>query len=306
MNRIEVSSDPWPRVFRLFYTQFERSRILVDEEGIPKGDYGRRLWMRVGPRRVAVGMGITGLKATQSGSLVGLAEFDKTADHIVPYVNVENMARWLLDSSIDRGDYMVFHYDFPWPNYLLRPPWRSCLAEAFAGMFLIVHGRSKGIDQYVDCGLKHLRSLTVPVSKGGLKSDKSTTFLEYVDYETDRRFPIVLNGHLYCMITLYNASRILNIPEFRVSFEEAVSELERLLPVFEGPFFTYYDNYGNPATAFYNEIHIHLLEKLHELTKQPYLNATARSWRRFSGRYNFALSLFARAYTMRIPYLPRR
>jgi hypothetical protein len=290
----------------LLHTAFGHAAIEVDEEGVPVVNYGRRLFTRIGPRRSPVTTGIVGLKAVKSGSLVGLAEFDTTGDEVVPRVNVDKMAQWLVDSSIDRGDYMVYHYDLPWPTYMLRPPWRSGLAEAFCGMFLIAHGNFRKSDRYVDCGLKHLRSLTLPISKGGLKSDTSTVFMEYVDYERNRRFPIVLNGHLYCMITLFNTWRLLGIPEFKVAFDGALFELESLLPVFEAPFFTYYDDYGNPAPAFYHAIHIHLLERLFELTKLPYLHAMACSWRRLLVRYNFPLSLLARAYTMRIPYLPRR
>jgi len=247
-----------------------------------------------------------GLKATQSASLVGLAEFDRIGDEILPHVSVENMAQWLLDSSIDKGEYMVYHYDFSWSTYLLRPPWRSCLAEAFGGMFLTAFGTAKKDQRYVDCGIKHLKSMLIPISKGGLRSDDSKVFLEYVGYDRRKRWPIVLNGHVYCLITLYNAWRMLGIPEFRVAFEEALSGLENLLPIFEGPFFTYYDDYGNPATAFYHRIHIHLLDRLYELTKLPYLCATANRWRGLLHRYNFTLSLLMRAFTLRIPYLPRR
>jgi hypothetical protein len=280
--------------------------LSVDEDGLPVVDYGRRLGMRIGRRRNPTTIAILGLKATDSASLVGLPEFDKTGDEILPHVSVERIARWLMDSSIDRGGYMVFHIDFPWPTYFLTPPWTSCLSEGFGGMFLIVYGTAKKNQGYVDCGLKHLKSLLVPVSKGGLRSDDSKYFLEYAGYDGRRRWPIVLNGHLYCLVTLFNAWRTLGIPEFRVAFEQAVSGLDTLLPIFEGPFFTYYDDYGNPAKLFYHRLHIHLLEKLYELSKLSYLRATAERWGAMLPKYNFTLALLMRAYSMRIPYLPRR
>lgn len=255
--------------------------------------------------RNAVTMGIIGLKAKRSTKLVGIPSFDDTGDSILSQVNVEKMALWLMRSSIDRGEYMVFHYDFPESTYLLRPPWRCALAEAFSGMFLIVHGRTTGDDRFTDCGTKHLRALTIPVSKGGLMSDTSPVFLEYVDYERNRRFPIVLNGHMYCMVTLFNASRMLGIPEFRVAFDQAVSRLETLLPIFEGLFFTYYDDYGNPATPFYHRIHVDLLDRLYELSGKAYLQMMAERWRSLQG-YNFTLSLITRLFSLQIPYLPRK
>lgn len=288
----------------MFLTLFHPEITLtVDQEGLPFVNYGRRMSAKVIRGRNPVIMGIIGLKASRSTRLVGIPEFDNTGDHILPHVDVEKMARWLMRSSIDRGDYMVFHYDFPESTYLLRPPWRSALAEAFSGIFLIIHGKSIGDERFTDCGVKHLRSLTVPVSEGGLKSDNSTVFLEYVDYGKNRRFPIILNGHLYCMITLYNASGMLDMPEFRVTFDQALSELGELLPAFDGPFFTYYDDYGNPANVFYHRIHIHLLDTLYELTGEPYLHAMANKWRPLLRRYHFLLSLLMRAYTLRIPYV---
>jgi hypothetical protein len=278
----------------------------MDEYGLPVVDYGRRLGVRLGRRPNATTLGIVGLKATQSASLVGLAGFDRTGDEIVSRVSLEKVARWLLDSSVDKGDYMIYHVDFPWPTYALKPPWRSCLAEAFAGTFLLVFGIIRKDQSCVDCGLKHLRSLLVPVSQGGLKSDDSRFFLEYVGYERRKRWPVVLNGHLYCLITLSSVSRTLGVPEFGVAFEQAMSGLDSLLPIFEGPFFTYYDNYGNPAKLFYHELHIHLLEKLYGISKLSYLRTTAERWRAMSPKYNFTLALLTRAYSMRIPYLPRR
>ena len=254
--------------------------------------------------RNPVTMGIVGLRASRSTRFVGIPEFDKTGDHILPHVNVEKMARWLMRSSIDRGDYKVFHCDFPESTYLLRPPWRSALAEAFSGMFLIIHGKSTGNERFIECGAKHLRSLLVPVSEGGLKSNDSTVFLEYVGYQRNRRFPIVLNGHLYCMITLLNASGMLDMPEFRVAFDQALSELGNLLPVFDGPFFTYYDDYGNPANVFYHRLHIHLLDTLYNQTGDPYLRAMANKWRPLLRRYHFLLSVLMRTLTLHIPYLP--
>lgn len=280
--------------------------LTVDQEGLPVVNWGRRMSVKDIRGRNPVTMGIIGLRANRATNIVGMAEFDRTGDQILPHVNVEKMARWLMRSSIDRGDYMVFHYDYPESTYLLRPPWRSALAEAYSGMFLVVHGKSKGDQQFIDCGAKHLRSLTIPVSEGGLKSDNSTVFLEYVDYEKNRRFPIVLNGHLYCMITLLRACVMLGIPEFRVAFDQALSELGKVLPLFDGSFFTYYDDYGNPAIMFYHRIHVHLLDTLYDLTGDPYLRAMADKWRPLLKKYHFLLSLLMRAYTMRIPYLPRR
>jgi len=278
--------------------------LTVDQEGLPVVNYGRRMSAKVIRGRNPVIMGIIGLKASRSTRLVGIPEFDNTGDHILLHVDVEKMARWLMRSSVDRGDYMVFHYDFPESTYLLRPPWRSALAEAFSGMFLIIHGKSIGDERFTECGVKHLRSLTVPVSEGGLKSDDSTIFLEYVGYERNRRFPIVLNGHLYCMITLFNASEMLDIPEFKVAFDQAVSELGGLLPIFDGPFFTYYDDYGNPANVFYHRLHIHLLDTLYDLTGKPHLRTMADKWRPLLRKYHFLLSLLMRSYTLRIPYVP--
>jgi hypothetical protein len=237
---------------------------------------------------------------------VGLAEFDRTGDEILLHVSVERMARWLLDSSVDRDEFMLYHLDFPWPLYFLKPPWRSCLAEAFGGMFLVAFGSASKDRSYVDCGVKHLKSLLVPISKGGLRSDDSKFFLEYVGYERRNRWPIVLNGHLYCLVTLFNAWRMLGIEDFKVAFDQAVSELDSLLPVFEGRFLTYYDDYGNPATLFYHRIHIHLLETIYELTMISRFQARAERWKEMLPRYNFTLSLMKQACSMRIPYLPRR
>jgi hypothetical protein len=166
-GQLEPQRVPGDRLLRLLHTGFGHVAMEVDGEGVPVMNYGRRLFTRIGPRRSPVTAGIVGLKAVKSGSLVGLPEFDTTGDEVLPRVSVDKLAQWLVDSSVDRGDYMVYHYDFPWPTYMLRPPWRSCIAEAFCGMFLIAHGNFRKSDKYVDCGIRHLRSLTLPISKGG-------------------------------------------------------------------------------------------------------------------------------------------
>jgi hypothetical protein len=108
------------------------------------------------------------------------------------------------------------------------------------------------------------------------------------------------------MVTLFNAWKILGVPEFRFAFNQALSELKDLLPAFDGGFFSYYDNYGNPATPFYHRIHIHLLDYLYALSKAQYLRTMAERWRSHMGESNFALSLFMRLLNFQIPYLPRK
>jgi len=281
-------------------------RLGVDEDGLPVVDYGRRFGTMIGRKRNPTTIAIVGLKAINSASLVGLPEFDKTGDEILSLVSVERMARWLFDSSVDRKEYMVFHIGFRFPSYFLVPPWKSCLSEGFGGMFLVTYGTANLNRRYVECGIEHLRSLLVPVSEGGLRSNDSGCFLECSGYDARKRWPIILNGHLYCLVTLFNAWKMLGIPEFGVAFKQAVSQLEILLPTFEGPFFSYYDDYGNPAKLFYHRVHIHLLKKLFEFSNASYLRATAERWEAMLPKYNFTLALLMRVYTMRIPYLPRR
>lgn len=303
LRRVNNVAETLLRLLRLFSPEIGLS---VDENGVPIVDYGRRLGRTIGRRRNPTTVAMLGLKATNSTSLVGLPEFDTTGDELLPHVSVERMARSLLDSSVDRGEYMVFHLDFPWPIYLLTPPWTSCLSESFGGMFLIVFGTAKKNQRYIECGIKHLKSLLLPVSQGGLTSDDSKYFLECAGYDGRKRWPIILNGHLYCLVTLFNAWKMLDIPEFGATFEQAVSGLCTLLPIFEGPFFTYYDDYGNPAKLFYHKIHIHLLEKLYEISNRSYLEETAQRWAAMLPKYNFTRALLMRACTGRIPYLPRR
>jgi len=285
---------------------FPAFTLSVDANGLPIVKYGRRFAGKAFSGYNPVTMSIIGLKIERAASLAGLAEFDETGNELIPRVSVDAIARWLVDNSVDNGKFMVYHYDFPSSNYRLKAPWRSSLAEAFAGTFLAVYGMATGEDRYLEHGIKHLNSILVPVSEGGVKLDGSNTFLECVDNEKNRNWPVILNGHLYSMVSLFNAWKTLGMPEFRLAFDQALSELRDMLPTYDGGFFTYYDDYRNPATLFYHRVHVHLLDYLYSLSNAAYLRTTAERWRSYTEGYNFALSLAREVLCFRIPYFPRK
>lgn len=281
------------------------STVSADEHGIPYADYGIRFGIQIGrvynPLTVAIrGLQITGQDKLFGGLFLPTVALTKTCD-------VRQIADWLVEHEQSHGDWRCWYYDFYWPTYRLVPPWRSALAEALGGFFLLNIGDSLVDSRYRESGIGHLNALSVGVSEGGLNlltKGGGSRFPECID-QRNIEPPLILNGTLYVLLALHFSYLETGDPGLRMLYDRGIRQLRSDLQVFDGCYFTYYDSVGNPANQEYHLSHVLLLSILVRISGDSVLNSYLARWSMMRSSYQLR-ELLSNAQTTiltgKIPY----
>ena len=150
-----------------------RSRITIDEEGIPVFDYGEVAGLNMGKQRNPLFIAGQGLRYHRQ-CLDGNPETCKRS---------QACADWLVANAKLVDDFANLQYHFPWPNYGMEPPWRSGLANSRGWQLLDRVSEHSGKASYRDTARRLVRSFARSVENGGItsKSPSGWWYLEYVD-----------------------------------------------------------------------------------------------------------------------------
>ncbi len=199
--------------------------------------------------------------------------------------NRENLSRalflvdYLLNTSVDKGDYLIWEYSFPWPPYNLERGWRGSLCQAGILKALMLAYKHTGEEKYRDAAEKTLKAFSVPVERGGLLELREGYYWypEYVKEEP----PYVLNGFVTTLIWLREYSEYFNSSEAERLYQEGLKTLIKFLPYYDaGNGHSYYDAMGNRANQHYHKMHIWQLGVMYNLTGEEIFKEYRELWLR--------------------------
>ena len=183
------------------------------------------------------------------------------------------LTAWLANAAEESSGALWLPYHFPLPDFGLKPPWFSCLAQANTLLcFAQRHSLEPqgGWDKRCE-GL--LRSLD-PELGLALKIGPGLWFPEYPG--TPKAF--VLNGMISVLLYLDEAAKLLESPQAASLFDRGYAALLEKLPEFDRRGFTLYSLDGTLASRNYHQMHCRLLKRLHALRPHPLLQKYARRW----------------------------
>ncbi len=103
-------------------------RIVLDDDGVPIVNYGYVENIFIGKQRNPV----TVCNTTEKYYSDYIDNNSSKAK-----VLFMNCAEWLVNNSKEYNNYKLLEYNFPWPRYNIKPPWRSGLAQGLAIQILI-------------------------------------------------------------------------------------------------------------------------------------------------------------------------
>jgi len=195
------------------------------------------------------------------------------------------LADWLLENATyeDKGNFVVWVYDYPWPPYDLKPGWTGSLNQATiikALSFAYLYSKDEKYKNMID---KSLNAFEVEVKEGGLKmirEDQGTLYIWYPEYAKETP-PYVLNGFITVIIRLREYYLISNDKKAENLYLEGLSSLIHYLPDYDaGNKKSYYDALGNIANDHYHEMHVAQLNSLYEYTKTPIFKEYKEKWER--------------------------
>ncbi len=188
----------------------------------------------------------------------------------------------LLNNTVDRGDYMVWEYAFPWPGYSLEKGWRGSLCQAGILKALMLAYKYTGEERYRLASQKALNAFSVPLDEGGLLKLREGYYW-YPEYVTEAP-PYVLNGFATSLIWIKEYHEATKNPLAERLFNEGVSSLIHFLPTYDLDKGSYYDTMGHIASPHYHSIHIYQMKTLFEMTGDPIFQEYQLKWNASSQR----------------------
>ena len=189
-------------------------------------------------------------------------------------------AEWLVENFRDwRGDIGAWVYDFDLHFYGPQAPWISGMAQAQGiSLLLRIHQLRPDEKLPVVCQ-RAFRAFEHPVTEGGVIAvfpDGATAFEEF----TTNPASLVLNGHIFGLIGVYDYAQFFGDKTAQALFEETVNGLKRNLRRYDTGFWCRYDLHPTDrlASPMYMRVHVQLLNILAELSGDPFFENYASKW----------------------------
>lgn len=246
------------------------AKITSDSYSIPIVDYGYIHGVYVGPQRNPVTVGEKAISYYEI--------FRKTHSQSARESLIENV-NWLVENAKSMGNYSILEYKFPYPPYKLKSDWRSGMAQGQALEASLDAYAVTGEKKYLTTARLILNSFFVEVKDGGVTLKTPVNGWWYEEYAAnDSRKSGVLNGMMYTLISIYKYFNSTHSPEAKYLFDMGVLALDRNLPKYDNYGYSNYDLIGTPATIQYHHIHVELLGKLYNITKDEIFKAFHDRW----------------------------
>jgi len=253
------------------FAYFQSDRIVLDDDGVPSVNYGIVEGINIGIQRNPV---------TISHYVIKYYDRFKTNKDQKSKKLLINCANWLAENAKLHDDYAILEYQFPWPRYDLKKPWRSGMAQGLAIQALILAHKITHKRRYIEMSKILLKSFFYEVKERGVtyksKDDKGWWYEEFA--ENDCKISRVLNGMMYGVLGIYEFFEYTHDKEAKFLFDKGIIELKRILPQYDFEGFSYYDILGHPANK-YHSIHISQLQRLFEITKEEIFRKYAEKWK---------------------------
>ncbi len=182
---------------------------------------------------------------------------------------------WLIRNAVVNDSIALMQYHFDYPDYELKAPWSSALAQAVTMNAIAVRAASDRDEPTYLIAQKMLYSLVPGVA--GLSvalSDSSYWFMEYPAEEPY----FVLDGMLGVLIRLHEYWDLTHDPLAEELFDKGYNALVEKLPEFDYRGYAYYHLGGLKASRSYNHRFIAQLEKILEIRYHPTLMIMRNRW----------------------------
>jgi heparosan-N-sulfate-glucuronate 5-epimerase len=238
------------------------NQIILDNSGIPIVNYKNVSGVDIGAQRNPVTITHVALEAYNNYKISGNA----TSKQI--FLNNSN---WIVSNAVPHGNYSVLEYHFPWPQYNLKPPWYSAMAQARALQVLINAHEITADQKYLDTAKKLLNSFFVEVKDGGVTYKTPNDGWWYEEYAgTGGKQPMVLNGMIFSLLGIYDYYQHTNGTRAKYLFDQGVHALMKNLPRYDDirHSYSYYDILNTTNPLRYHHLHIDLLDRLYRITNE--------------------------------------
>lgn len=194
-----------------------------------------------------------------------------------------NQVDWLVNNSVKKDNYTFFVYNFTFPPYNLEAPWYSAMAQTEALVPLLNAYKITQDKVYLTTAKSMLNVLFIDINdpcKCGVTfktPGNGWWYEEYANGHVDS--PKVLNGMMFSLLNIYHYYNFTQDPDALYLFNQGILSLKNNLHNYDknGTYSSYDKNKGN-APIFYHKVHLCLLDKLYNITKESLFKQYYDNW----------------------------
>ena len=192
-----------------------------------------------------------------------------------------NCADWLVDDLSHQGNWAVLKYEFDFPFYNMKAPWRSGLANGVSLQVFIRAHKLTHDDKYMKAANNVLQSFLIAVADGGVTYKTANDGWWYEEFADDSGMVSrVLNGHMFALLGLHEYFEYTNDSTALYTFEQGLLALKNNIAKYDrGNGHSFYDQRGTPANVKYHFIHVDQLDQLFKISGENVFKVYRDKWK---------------------------
>lgn len=202
---------------------------------------------------------------------------------------LKNSIAWLEENEEIIDCCIVWRNHFKNPRYELDSGWISGMYQGQAMSLYLRYGQHIGEEQkYVDKAFKIYNFFDVKYEDGGVRRYDKNGLLWFEEYPGEQP-SFVLNGFVYALLGLYDLWRVTKDENVKSTIDSCVKTLKESIKLYDSGYWSVYDQLKKElATKYYHEnIHIPLLEVLHNLTGEEIFHFYQKRWeKQLNSKFN--------------------
>ncbi|MFT6501836.1 MAG: hypothetical protein ACJASQ_001952 [Crocinitomicaceae bacterium] len=213
----------------------------------------------------------------------GLICHDLVIDGIDVELNkgyVKNCVNWLLKNKEEHQGTTIWRNHYPNPRYDLKSGWVSGMYQGQVISLLLRYGQMfDQMDVVLPITQSAFEFFDIEYKDGGVKRFDKNGLLWFEEYPGAEP-SFVLNGFVYTLLGIYDLWRVTKDPAVKNVIDECVKTLKESMQFYDSGYWSVYDQLNKElATKYYHKnIHIPLMEVLHNLTGEEIFDAYKKRW----------------------------
>ena len=185
----------------------------------------------------------------------------------------KNCAEWLCENMEDCGGWKNFAYIYP------EHPYSSMAQSEAACLFMRLYTET-GEERYLNAAKTAIDFMLVPIENGGCtKYDGDDV---YLCEHTDPSRTVVLNGWIFSLWSLYDYVKLTHDSRIEQTYQMTLATLEKILPLYDCRYWSYYDRSKRMTSPFYHRLHIAQLTVMYDITGREIYDEYAKKWKKYS------------------------
>jgi len=204
---------------------------------------------------------------------------------------------WFVSNQID-GEWQ-YHYEDVISD--LKSGWISAMAQGQAISVLTRAYQISGNDKYLESAKQAIEPMNKTISEGGVvhKFDEQNWWFE--EYPSPQNPGHVFNGHVYCLMGIWDLYRITKCEKTLELFNQGVNAVATQISNYDTGYWVLYDQkFKNLINASYLDLQIRQLELINSIRNEAIFTEYISKWKNYQKDEKHFLKLLCKRLIQKI------